>query len=877
MAAKEAGRFLALGFRGGRSIQLPFLYRTSTIERRAYHVIDRHNRGTSDGSSEQDSGDIADEFLPSQNPFEEGEIRRRSPGGRPRNRQQPEFRQPGRHNKGRRNKNFSQRSSDHVPFEKIEDNREAGLGLESSTMTPQERNAFQKLFEIKPKDKGGAARRGKENDLDTILDSAVDNIKQRDRPAPQFPASLQAMAQEAKARRQAERDSKEDAREQVRAGKIRKDLEKATALLESAETDLELWARTKKHILNRVAALELDATPTLHQQAAAKAWQKQQAVETKHNTPESRSDESVYVSDLDILTTNLPLLLTRFMQIAQTNFPASPIDLNILPTLKSLGPSAFALGATTQLYYAHIAALFTRYGPTSLPTIAEVLREMDREVYEFDEETIWLIIKTIKSAKKYRQGHGSRGQEALWSMESAGRGVKEMLSWREIVETKRQEAALRKVREEEAARAAEAEEGGDGLDGDETRAQADHFDRNTQKIKKEQLCTPPAAPLNNARVSKFPMNPSALNGTRDEDHSKRSRTQPSFRLTDLAADPRGRIYHELLTWPANDHYENRKKRSKRKPPFRLLDLTPDLRGRIYHELLTWPERDSYHLSTCQPQILTVCKQVKAEAEEILYKENTEVIQLALRQQTRSLTSCLLSVGGGRTLHRELVSTTCLEGCGWPGHLRRMGRLRVVVRMAPATTSATGGAAGSMKEMARKVNNILYSLVNFLAGSSGGAQGVEIVLQQQLESGAVTGLNLNGPLLARMLWPLSKCRAQQPLRKVSLVGFTAASSPTTASTTAARLFFEQKITGRPIHNVNLIEKYWIFEQGVKAFFGLSRGDSMAVAVVSQQQQHLSIAATQLETMALEEGWVDAVWEEGLIRALVVVGTFLKANG
>ncbi|KAI7195350.1 hypothetical protein D0869_02981 [Hortaea werneckii] len=374
------------------------------------------------------------------------------------------------------------------------------------------------------------------------------------------------------------------------------------------------------------------------------------------------------------------------------------------------------------------------------------------------------------------------------------------------------------------------------------------------------------------------MNPSALNGTRDEDYSKRSKETPSFRLTDLASDPRGhRIYHELLTWPANDDYENHNKRSKRKPPFRLLDLAPDLRGRIYRKLLTWPEGDSYHLSTCHPQILTVCRQVKAEAEEVLYKENTEVIHLALRQQTRSLTSCLLSVGVGRTLRRELVSTTCLEGCGWPGHLRRMGRLKVVVSMTPGTTSATGGAAGSMKEMARKVNNILYSLVNFLAGSSGGVQGVEIVLQQELESGVLAGLNLDGPLLARMLWPLSKFRAQQPLRKVTLVGLTAASSSTTTATAAARLSFEQKITGRPIHNVNLIEKYWNFEQGVKAFFGLSRGDSMATAMVSQQQQHLSIAATQLETMALEEGWVDAVWEEGLIRALVVVGTFLKANG
>ncbi|RMZ25128.1 hypothetical protein D0859_10822 [Hortaea werneckii] len=312
--------------------------------------------------------------------------------------------------------------------------------------------------------------------------------------------------------------------------------------------------------------------------------------------------------------------------------------------------------------------------------------------------------------------------------------------------------------------------------------------------------------------------------------------------------------------------ENHDKRSKRNPPFRLFDLAPHLRGRIYHELLTWPTDDHYHLSICHPQILAVSKQMKAEAEAILYKENTEVIQLALRQQS-----------GGRTLHRELVSTTCLEGCGWPGHLRRMGRLQVVVRMAPASANATGGPGVSMKVMARKVNNTLYSLVNFLAGSSGGAQGIEVVLQQENESGALAGLNLEGPLLARMLWPLSKCRAHQPPRGVSLNGLTAATSSSTAAATAARLLFEQKITGRPIHNVNLIEKYWDFEQGVKAFFGLSRGDSMAAAVVSQQQQHISMAATRLENMALEEGWVDAVWEEELIRALVIVGTFLKANG
>ena len=354
------------------------------------------------------------------------------------------------------------------------------MGLESSTVTPQEKKAFQRLFDMRKGDDGGAEKGREEKDgLDGILDAAMDRIKPSERPIPQFPDALRPMAEKARERGRTEKAKRLDARERGRQEIIQAQLEEVLRLMDEATTDVELWRILNFHILNRVAALGLDMEATPRQQAAAKVWRQHQlelfnaaqeartAVKEANEAGQTPAEQHLLVSDLDVLTANLPTLFNHFVQVLNSSFPSSTLSLNLLPALKQLGPSAFALAATTSLYNAHMSALYSHYGPTALHPIAETLREMDREVYEFDDETLALLLQILKDGKRTRRGNLGAGVEALWKTDSVSRGVKGILSWREIVVEKRQEAALRRAREEEAMREAETEEGGAEVEGPE--------------------------------------------------------------------------------------------------------------------------------------------------------------------------------------------------------------------------------------------------------------------------------------------------------------------------------------------------------------------------------------------------------------------------
>ena len=477
MFAKGACRTIAWQCEAaGQGSLLPFLYCTKTIQQRPYNTVSRGTRSSRDDRSGDGDHDEGRKFRQDTDTPLESRARQwdRVEKGRHTdwrkldltgNDRGDEAERTPRHD--RRRNEYSSRSSDHVPFETPEDTQAADLDLDGSTITPREREAFEKLFKMKKgtestSEKTDVAKKRKperELGLDAILDAAVQNIKPRERPPPQFPAALRPMAEEARER---QRTTRPATAETYKDQAIQEDLDRITALMDKAGTDVDLWNILNTHLLNRVAALGLDPATTSKQKAAVKAWHE---IETslrraaKQNPAKSPSRRAP-VSDLTILTANLSTHLQHFMTLMPSTFPSSLLALNLLPTLKSLGPSAFALGASSSLYNAHMRALYTAYGPSALHTIADTLREMDREVYDFDEETLALLLRIIKDAKKYRRGNGGPGLFALWNTESTGRGVKGMLQWRVIVEEKRQEGALRRAREEEAMREAETEEGG---------------------------------------------------------------------------------------------------------------------------------------------------------------------------------------------------------------------------------------------------------------------------------------------------------------------------------------------------------------------------------------------------------------------------------
>jgi hypothetical protein len=325
------------------------------------------------------------------------------------------------------------------------------MELHKSTITPSEKRAFEGLFAMKKaaaaKESGNASKKDKptrELGLDAILDNAMQKINSADpRRNPQFPAELRPMAEEARIIRRAELDA---AREPKREANVQRALNRVNALMDQAQTDRELFQILRHDVLSRVAALRLDPITTSYQTELAEMWDRR----ITRNVAKLRPS-SVHVDDLKVMTANLPNHLLHYMELMRTKFPASQLPLLLINHLKRLGPSAFAMGASTAFYNAHMRLLCAKY-PTDLHNIVEVLEEMDRGVYEQDEGTEELLIEILKDAKRLSSGQHGPGLRLLWRTERVTSGLREIARWKEVVTERRQEAVLKAVREVEVLR-----------------------------------------------------------------------------------------------------------------------------------------------------------------------------------------------------------------------------------------------------------------------------------------------------------------------------------------------------------------------------------------------------------------------------------------
>ncbi|KAK3652175.1 hypothetical protein LTR56_005308 [Elasticomyces elasticus] len=353
----------------------------------------------------------------------------------------------------REDRTFSSRApgtptSEGVPFEDTAQELIAGRDPadSTSTITPREKKVFEKLLGLR-KDKTSAtttqtkdSSSGAGTGLDAILDSAITNIKQHERPPPQFPDALRPLAEEAREKQRAQRAARAE-ETTAESATIQADLSRTNKLLDAAPTDILLWEILNKHVLNRAAYLRLDAVPT--STASIKTKEALRKFNKIRNKPSAKTKES----ELDILTSNFPLWLMRYLEICRREFPTSILPLNLLPILHALGPSILALGASTQLYNAHLRLLITHY-PHHVPDFAKVLAEMDRLVYAFDEETLEIVDDVIKGVNRYQHGHAGPGPQALFKMEGMQvQGLNVLIRWRRIMGKRREEAAVRGVRE----------------------------------------------------------------------------------------------------------------------------------------------------------------------------------------------------------------------------------------------------------------------------------------------------------------------------------------------------------------------------------------------------------------------------------------------
>lgn len=367
--------------------------------------------------------------------------------------------------------------ADHVPFDTTIEEQEATLEEEDSTITPSERRAFEQLFKLRKKSELAASKEtddAKSASARSTHAARGDHGTETSIADVAFPVALHSLAEEARLRRLMEAgESGESAADALRETTIKADFDRTATLMHAADTDMQLYNLMQIRVLDRVAALKLDGPSTgsaMYEQARAHNALVAKAQEPTNKRATVKTEQvDASIPEIEILTTNLPKWLTEYTRLLRSNFPTSHLSASLLPLLKTMGASAFELGATTEFYNAHLATFLPTTTaaspqserdksvpsafPLSLPAFVQTLEEMDAGVYSFDHRSLSLVNKALDAARQLQRGEGGELAQSLVSMDAIARSVKKLVQWRKEIQERRLQEALTEARAE----AAEAE------------------------------------------------------------------------------------------------------------------------------------------------------------------------------------------------------------------------------------------------------------------------------------------------------------------------------------------------------------------------------------------------------------------------------------
>lgn len=189
--------------------------------------------------------------------------------------------------------------------------------------------------------------------------------------------------------------------------------ERVESLMRAAKTDIELWQVMEKEAFALVDKLGLKEKPKA-QEENKKTRRKNRTLEESKNTttPTQGGDQPL---DLTIYGPLYPSHVLLGLRLLDRSFAKpSPLVLNVLPRIKSLGIVSQVLGASTALYNELLRIHWFRYD--DFLGAIRLLSEMDQAGLEFDEETLSVVNEITQMQIRVRRGDKGRVLQALWSM-----------------------------------------------------------------------------------------------------------------------------------------------------------------------------------------------------------------------------------------------------------------------------------------------------------------------------------------------------------------------------------------------------------------------------------------------------------------------------
>lgn len=388
-------------------------------------------------------------------------------------------------------RSFSSRNNkeDHIPFENAEALPPAIQDAEQSrktTITGSERAAFEKLYKNFSTE-GNQAKddlpfnheidsiadewyeedddfEGGPASIDAVFDAVLAGLPEgKVKKSNKRPETLRTLArrilQPESPSEQRKLSEKEVVMEKARVHGIRKEeRQQVQTALSSAKTDRELWDVLNREVFRLIDKLDLDGLikqQVLQQQEAdAEATADEPTDKTTEPSPNTSTSKNTkplnrpgtstmhFVSttmthnldpksDPRILFPNFPTNLVHAARQFRIYFPASALPFSIIPTLKDLGRSSYALGASAPLYNNIIRMAWTQL--SSYDYVDELLTDMENGGIEFDVATLETLDWIISEDARAERGMMGRSLANVWRMEQFREGAQKLQRWRDVI------------------------------------------------------------------------------------------------------------------------------------------------------------------------------------------------------------------------------------------------------------------------------------------------------------------------------------------------------------------------------------------------------------------------------------------------------------
>ncbi|RMZ29284.1 hypothetical protein D0859_06612 [Hortaea werneckii] len=155
--------------------------------------------------------------------------------------------------------------------------------------------------------------------------------------------------------------------------------------------------------------------------------------------------------------------------------------------------------------------------------------------------------------------------------------------------------------------------------------------------------------------------------------------------------------------------------------FKFMDLPPEMRNCVYRELFTWSEMPRSY--GCFPNILQASKQIRSEAESILYGDEPYHIdlrfnsRLSTSRQREPIANITIEQGKWTFNYTGKEFSRDLRTCAWSKQVLRMHHVKVFLHFRGSKANAAGDSSLATKLMEAHyiaANHVLYSFAALLS-------------------------------------------------------------------------------------------------------------------------------------------------------------------